>query len=110
MPCLVAIIDCTHAESATASFKDFVTVARENSTNQTSTASFGLDTVSKEREVHKPDNRTEQLALPSSNSDKNHRRNKYAIRCTSVFGFAGFFSCSLTGSRNGVVVDVHWNI
>ena len=34
MPCLVAIVDCTHVGSATASFKDLVTVAQENS-NQT---------------------------------------------------------------------------
>ena len=35
MPYLVAIVDCTHVRSATASFKDLVIVAQENSTNQT---------------------------------------------------------------------------
>ena len=34
MSCLV-VIDCTHVGSATASFKDLVTVAHGNSTNQT---------------------------------------------------------------------------
>ena len=31
----VAVVDCTHAGAATASFRDLVTVAQENSTNQT---------------------------------------------------------------------------
>ena len=31
---IVAIVDCTHVGSATASFKDLVTVAQENTTNQ----------------------------------------------------------------------------
>ena len=31
---LVAIVDCTHVGSATASFKDLVTIAQENVTNQ----------------------------------------------------------------------------
>ena len=35
MPCLVAIADYTHVGSASASFKKLVTVAQENSTNQT---------------------------------------------------------------------------
>ena len=35
MPYLIAVVDCTHVESATAFFKEVVTVAQENSTNQT---------------------------------------------------------------------------
>ena len=34
MSCLVAIVDCTHVGSATTSFKDLVTVAQVNSSNQ----------------------------------------------------------------------------
>ena len=33
--CHVAIVDCTHVRSASASFKDLLTVAQENSTNPT---------------------------------------------------------------------------
>ena len=38
----VAIVDLTHVGTGIASFKDLVTVAQENSTNQTATASLGL--------------------------------------------------------------------
>ena len=66
MPCLVAIGDCAHVGSASAFFKDLVTVAQNNSTNQTSDIlvenqlqpPLALVTVSKEREL-KPNSRTE---------------------------------------------------
>ena len=35
MPCLVAVVAYAHVGSAIASFKDLVTVAQENTTNQT---------------------------------------------------------------------------
>ena len=48
----------TRAGSAIASFRDLVTVARENSTNQTADA-LGLGQFSQEQEVHKANSRTE---------------------------------------------------
>ena len=41
-PCVVAIDDYTHVESATASFMNLVTVAQENSISQKLQPSFGL--------------------------------------------------------------------
>ena len=35
MSCVVALVDCTYAVSATGSFKNLLTVAQENSTNRT---------------------------------------------------------------------------
>ena len=63
----VASGDGTHVGSATASFKDLVTDVQENSANQTADvlvedqlqAPLDVMTVRKEREVHKPNSRTE---------------------------------------------------
>ena len=62
----VANVDCTHIESATVSFKDLVTITRENSTNQQAVVLVddplhppsNLVTVSHEQE-HKLNSRSE---------------------------------------------------
>ena len=66
-PCLVTIVDCTHVGSATASFKDLVRFAQENSTNQADVLvedqlqlPLDLVTVSMEREFHKPNSSPEE--------------------------------------------------
>ena len=69
MPYRVDIVDCVHVRSATASLKGLVTVALENSTNQTADILIAdqlqapLDLVIvffQQQEIHKPNSRTER--------------------------------------------------
>ena len=83
------LLSTTHVGSATASFKDLVTVVQENSTNQQLQPPLDLATVSKEQIVHIPNNRTKH-ALNNSNSDRNCQPNKNASM--SVLGFTAFTS------------------
>ena len=62
LPCLVAIADYTHVGSATASFKDLVTI-QENSPIKELQPPLVLVTVSKEQEVHEPNSRTEHSLI-----------------------------------------------
>ena len=71
MPCLAAIVDDVYIGSASAPFNDLVTVAQENSTNQTADVlvenqlqpTLDLVTVSQEQELHKPNSRTEHVSF-----------------------------------------------
>ena len=76
MPCLVAIVNCTHVRSATASFKDFVKVTQENSTNQIAgilvkeqqQPPLDLVTVFQEQEVQTKQQNWEQVIVSAYNT------------------------------------------
>ena len=73
---VVAIVEDTHVAQTRASFKDLVTFAQENSTNQQPQPPLDLETVSMEREFLKLNSRTER----SYNSDNNCQPNKH-VEC-----------------------------
>ena len=103
------IVDCSRVGSATASFMALVTVAQENSTNQTTTACFGLGNSFQgqgKQGVGRPtNNRTSFfLALPNCNSCKNSQHKtrlyehvQFVLSIPKLF--SNFFSL-FTGLRN----------